>query len=1002
MVSIKEEDRDSLRFLWTANPCAEKPEPVAYRFTRVVFGVSSSPFLLNATINHHIESFRKLDPDFVEKFLSSIYVDDLVSGADDVDSAREFYLKSKMRLANAGFKLRKFVTSSQLLHDIIVNDDTPSERPHVEEDQSYAKASLGVQTESGNQETTKVLGVQWNIPLDQFEFDMGEVAQAMEELEPSKRNLVSVAARFFDPLGVVSPVSVLFKIFCQQLCVAKVGWDQPLTDQTLVRWKQLLAMLKGAKLITIPRCVYHSTSLGRSRLVGFCDASGKAYAAVVYLQIEDEGAAKVRFLASKTRVTPVSGMTIPRLELLSALLLAKLLTSIRDVLQMTTQLEDPVCFTDSMASMYWIKGVQHDWKQFVENRVTTIRGLVHQDYWQHCPGRENPADIPSRGLSASGLSESQLWLNGPKWLWRGSSDVQDEVSVFQEVPEDCKKEIKCTDPASSVVVVNASSVHAVISKVLSPERYSNSCHLLRVTSLVLRAVNRFRGGAIHTSIQPSAKEMEKAKLLWLRDMQAQLTDSSEFSALKTKLDLFLDKDELWRCGGRMLNTALPFSARNPILLARNHHLTTLLVFDAHERVLHNGVRETLAELRSAYWVVKGRQLVKRLLRACTTCRRHEGPPCQGVPSPPLPSFRVTESRPFQTTGVDYAGPLYIRTPVSSQTKVWMVLYTCYVTRAVHLDLVQDMTAETFLRSLRRFTARRGTPTRIVSDNAKTFKSSAASLAKSLGVGSLKWQFNLEKAPWQGGAFERMIKSAKRCLRKAIGRNSLTFDELQTLVTEVEGVLNSRPLTYVYDSDITEPLTPSHLLVGYRILTLPDPSSLEDPADDYSREKLTRRAAHLNQALNKFWRRWKREYLLELRELHRVREHRGTPYDLRPGEVVTVYDEGHPRGMWRLGRIETLVPASDGKVRGVSVRVMSKGGRAELVRRPIQLIYPLEIHSPPPDPGTVGTQSTTPKDELDPPEESSYPRRRTCSTRKAALNAKDRIEGLLMNETESID
>ena len=140
----------------------------------------------------------------------------LYLGADDVDSACEFYLKSKMRLANAGFKLRKFVTNSQLLRDIIVNDDTPPERPHVEEDQSYAKASLGVQSESGNQETTKALDVQWNIPLDQFEFDMGEVAQAMEELEPSKRNLVCVAA---DPVGCCLPyVSIVQDLLSAALC----------------------------------------------------------------------------------------------------------------------------------------------------------------------------------------------------------------------------------------------------------------------------------------------------------------------------------------------------------------------------------------------------------------------------------------------------------------------------------------------------------------------------------------------------------------------------------------------------------------------------------------------------------------------------------------------------------------------------------------------------------------------------------------------------------------
>ena len=206
-------------------------------------------------------------------------------------------------------------------------------------------------------------------------------------------------------------------------------------------------------------------------------------------------------------------------------------------------------------------------------------------------------------------------------------------------------------------------------------------------------------------------------------MQQNLCNHKDFPTWKHKLGLFKDENGVWRCGGRMSNSSLPPSAQNPILLNPNHHLTNLLVLEAHKRVLHNGTRETLAELRSTYWVVRGRQVVKKLLHSCVTCRRYEGAPCKGISSPPLPDFRVSKSRPFQTTGVDFAGPLYVRaSDVSRTTKVWMVLYTCYVTRAVHLDLVQEMSAETFLRSFRRFTARRGTPARMLSDNAKTFTS----------------------------------------------------------------------------------------------------------------------------------------------------------------------------------------------------------------------------------------------------------------------------------------
>ena len=224
-----------------------------------------------------------------------------------------------------------------------------------------------------------------------------------------------VSLPFFDPLGVVSPVTISFKMFCQQLFKEKIGWDDLLTGSLLERWKQLLPKMKESRVITIPRCLFSDISppLNSVRLVRFCDASTKA---VVYLRLESEEDVDVKFIAAKTRVTPVGGMTIPRLELLSAVLLSKLITSIHSALKSELSLEEAVCFTDSKVSLYWMQGVNHEWKQFVENRVNMIRRLVHPRQWKHCPGKENPADIPSRGVNVTTLTESSIWLKGPEWL----------------------------------------------------------------------------------------------------------------------------------------------------------------------------------------------------------------------------------------------------------------------------------------------------------------------------------------------------------------------------------------------------------------------------------------------------------------------------------------------------------------------------------------------------------------------------------------------------------
>ena len=405
----------------------------------------------------------------------------------------------------------------------------------------------------------------------------------------------------------------------------------------------------------------------------------------------------------------------------------------------------------------------------------------------------------------------------------------------------------------------------------------------------------------------------------------------------------------------MLYSDLPPQSKAPILLDKKHHLTTLIVLDAHRRVIHGGVKETLTELRSAFWLVRGRQFVRKLIHRCLICRKYEGRPYQDLPPPPLPEFRVSQSRPFTNTGVDFAGPMYVRPSTGSTgPKVWLCLYTCCVTRAVHLDLVPDLSAITFIRSFKRFTARRGIPAKVVSDNGKTFKSAANIVQRVLNDPAVKthfadlqvkWSFNLERAPWWGGMFERLIRSAKRCLKKTVGRACLTYDELLTIATDVEGVLNSRPLTYVSTDDQEEPLTPSHLMMGYRVMSLPDVSFQDDPNYNETPDNLNRRMKHLIRTSKKFWSRWRREYLSELREAHRsCRRNKGVKEPVKEGAVVIVYEQGSPRGLWRIGRIEGVIKGHDGGARAAHVRVQSRSGRPIILKRPIQHLYPLEIAS----------------------------------------------------------
>lgn len=263
-----------------------------------------------------------------------------------------------------------------------------------------------------------------------------------------------------------------------------------------------------------------------------------------------------------------------------------------------------------------------------------------------------------------------------------------------------------------------------------------------------------------------------------------------------------------------------------------------------------------------------------------------------------------------------------------------------------------------------------------------------------GVG-VEWSFNVERAPWWGGVFERMVRMTKRCLKKMVGRAKLTYDELLTAVTEVEAVINSRPLSYVSSDDFEQPLTPAHLISGRRLLSLPDAIYCRNIEDDFETtpQLLTKRLIYLNTILKNFWRRWQSEYLLELREAQRQRKKTSDTESIEVGDIVLVHDEGKPRGFWKLARIEDLIIGKDGKTRGAVLRVGSSGERTTTLRRPVQRLYPLEIQAQ--------TQAEEPVDVLEDDvavEEvsavaTSRPRR------AAAMRATDRTKALALYEQD---
>ena len=598
----------------------------------------------------------------------------------------------------------------------------------------------------------------------------------------------------------------------------------------------------------------------------------------------------------------------------------------------------------------------------MQQRVREIRRLTPEERWRHCPGCENPADLPSRGLSAEDLINNKLWWEGPEFLKKPESEWPN-VQKTREMNETSLKELIKFPPKVTYSFVNTEkkSTFEDVSQAIDCSKYSSLKKLLRVTAYVLRFIRRLQSKKTNTAgmKELNASEIRRAETCWIKSIQAQTYEHEiqqiqlgGTTPLVEQLKLFINEDKIVCCEGRIHHSTIIETAKRPILLPTKHHFTNLVIRERHESVHHNGIREILNSIRERFWIPRGRETVKQIVRRCVVCKRVDGKPFKGVKEPPLPVCRVTEDPPFSNTGIDFAGPLYVKDDCKQKT--YICLYTCASTRAIHLELTEDLSVRTFLLAFRRFTARRGLPTRLLSDNAKTFKAAAKEVKlisrseevqRYLATKGVTWQFIIEKAPWQGGFWERLVQSTKRCLKKVLGRTSLTFEELRTILVEIEATINNRPLTYMYDDEegISYPLTRSQLIYGRQINVSPNDKQFEIVS---THQALTKKAKYQKRLLGQFTKRWKSEYLLNIREGSSVKIGRGNQ-SISAGDIVILKEDGTSRLFWRLAKIQDLIQSADGMTRAAKIRLVhgDKGKVTEL-RRPIQHLIPLELRMEP--------------------------------------------------------
>ncbi|XP_055928674.1 uncharacterized protein LOC129959809 [Argiope bruennichi] len=551
----------------------------------------------------------------------------------------------------------------------------------------------------------------------------------------------------------------------------------------------------------------------------------------------------------------------------------------------------------------------------------------------------------TRGISSKDLITSESWWHGPEWL-RNAENLWPKAKGFQYD----SKEPEIASEFKSGVIINTAIVQE---KIIDPEKFSCLLKLLRVTSWILRFVNTLKKKNVEKGPLTS-EELSDAEMFWVRIVQNDCY-SSEIQCLKNNkplprdskllcLNPFLDNNDVLRVTGKLGKTThLSTYEKHPIILPPKAKLTALLIWESHKRVFHSGVSHTLVQIREKFWILKARQTIKSLLGKCTICKRFNSSPGNQVIAP-LPDVRVEQSSPFTIIGVDFAGPLFVKDSINKQ---YILLITCAVTRSVHLELVGDLTTDTFLLAFRRFISRLGLCSVVVSDNARTFKRAEleikliwnvlnhADVKNFYSANGIKWNYIVERAAWWGGFYERMVRTVKTALRKTLGKSCLTVEHLLTVLTEIEGMINSRPITYV-GSDTEEPiaLTPAHFLLGKRVTSLPS-VRLHLDSNLSSRKCLIKPFNYREKLMRSFWYRWKNEYLLNLRSAHSSFVKNISPFKVN--DVVLIKDDHLPRNFWKLGKILELFPGRDGKVRACQVKTESS-----IIKRPVQLLYNLEI------------------------------------------------------------
>ena len=893
-ISTTIKERHLRRVLWRG---MKLDEPIkTYGTETLMFGDKPAAAISSIAITETAERYKHIDEIAAQRIKEDRYVDDITTGGSDIPSTKKLITNMEEILSKGKFKVKGFVMSG----------DSSKEK----------KALLG----SGK--VGRVLGTGWDSETDEFiiivriniskkvkgartEPDLcAEDLDCFADRKVTRRILLSIVYSCYDPFGLVSPITIQLKIELRYLYSKQLNltWDGDIPHELKLRWVKLLKLLMSIDGIRFKRCVHEPNARGDPELIIFGDGSPLAMCAAAYIRWElQDGTYTSHLFAAKTRVTPLERVTIPRVEMQSAVMGVRVGNSIMK--STDYNFKNVTYITDSTCTIATLKKESVALKEYMGNMVAEICGSAKPSQFYHVSSADNIADLGTRMEATADDMKSGAWPYGPAFIrtdrkyWPVTQEVDDA-----DVPED-------------EVIKKSVCYYAVkVEPIVDIKKFRSFSFLMGVTARIYSIFER-KSFAIK---EVTTSSLKKAERYWIQQSMEQYTKPALEKGRLLSLRPQVNEEGVIALASRAVEgLKLHYNADSFPILTEKDPLAVLWMREVHEEE-HSGATKTAAKSRRKFWIIRGRKLATKIRYSCYDCRRLDKKLASQLMSP-LPLFRQGVSPVFNVTSIDLFGPFQVKDMVKKRTKmkVWGLIATCASTRAIHIDVADGYSTDAVLQSLRKFVALRGCPSKIISDPGSQLKSASKNTQVWDWSNVKRWAAN-NKIEWEpvpadsqhmNGLSESLIRSVKRSIEHVIGDNVLSFSELQLMFYEIANIINSRPIGVISgaDPDCPNPITPNDLILGRSTNGVPQGPFETNPT-------ITRRFLFVQRLIDDWWSSWYDSVLPSLVPSYKWRQ---KCRNARIGDICLIRYKGI-RATYRLGRVIGVHAGKDGLVRRIKL------------------------------------------------------------------------------------